>query len=607
MEADSASLQFPISLDAVISVALNIENLKVILEFLLGVIRRHEDTLKQLKARPADPESEEEEASEKVESEEEEQVEEEIGEEDVEVERTSPVASSNEGLPKALQQLQALIKRLKKRKREIKAEADRNNTQDRQLLELKERFQSQETLMQAALGQMDRRSSTLEEALAGERKGRQELEGRVGQWEGKAKDLEGQVRQLEDRVRELEERKVESSVVVVKEIEKTTVIEPPPQMHYSKPTPRDEGETLEDASDLAQRVSELETRLGANDYRLSSCERQLNSLPSAIRACEDSVTHVASDLDTLSGSVTRQATLIQDLEELISGLESKHEQLQETTSEVKLAQTADEQAIKDLEERLAALEKAHRSTDSRSLENQSAIEELRKLLKFLQEELRNKADADSLDMVKSAIVGMSGKSGSSAALSLMPTKDSNLLHELNRKIAGIEDALARLAGVSTASTKIGEFSDRLEAVEKGLKLKASSEDLDMLLGLLKRQRTDLDKLEQNLREIEERPTHVSVSDQANPDAVVKAESTKLIRLSRRVDSLEETIKGFNFPDMADLGKFTQEMKRLAEMQEELRAAIEKLRKEMQTRLRELEELLGRKSDQSMVLEVERNC
>jgi len=603
MDADSATLQFPISLDAVISVALNVENLKVILEFLLGIIRKHEDQLLQLKARPPDPESEEEEASEH-----------ELAPKEEHPEGSKPVAST-EGLPKALLQLQALMKRLKKRKREITAETDRNSVQDKQLFELKERLQTQETQVQAALGQMDRRASTLEEALAGERQSRQTLEGRVGEWEGRAKDLQGQVRELEERVRGLEERKVEPSVIV-KEVQTVTVVEqapqPPaskrtPQTPASRRTPRDEGETLEDASDLAQRVSELETRLSASDHRLSSCEHQLADLPPAIQACEDSVTGVASDLQALSGSVTSQAEQIQDLEGRVSGLESKHEQMQESVSEVKLAQTADEQAIRELEERLAALEKAHRGTDTRSLENQSAIEDLKKQLKFLHEELRNKADADSLDMVKSALVGMSGKSGSSAAMSLMPTKDSNLLHDLNRKIAGIEDALARLAGVSTASTKIGDFSDRLEVLEKGLKTKASSEDLDMLLGLLKRQRTDLDKLEQSLREIEERPTHISGSDQASPEAVVKAESTKLIRLSRRVDSLEETVKGFNFPDMADLGKFTQEMKRLAEMQEELRAALEKLRKEMQTRLRELEELLGRKADQSMMLEVERKC
>lgn len=594
MDADSSALEFPISLDAVVSVALNVENLKVILEFLLGLIRKHEDQLQQLKARPPDPESEEEDISEHEIPQKEENP------EGPKAEQAAPT----EGLPKALLQLQALMKRLKKRKREIKAETDRNSAQDKQLFELKERLQTQETQVQAALGQMDRRTSTLEEALAGERQSRQTLEGRVGEWEGKAKDLEGQVKQLEERVRELEERKVEPSVVV-KEVQKITVVEQAPQELSPKPTPREERETLEDTSDLAQRVSELESRLGASDYRLSSCERQLSDLPPAIQACEDSVTRVTSDLETLSSSVTSQAEQIQDLEGRVSGLESKHEQLQESVSEVKLAQTADEQAIRELEARLSALEKAHRGTDSRSLENQSAIEDLKKQLKFLQEELHNKADADSLDMVKSAIVGMSGKSGSTAAMSLMPTKDSNLLHDLNRKIAGIEDALARLAGVSTASTKIGDFSDRLEALEKGLKTKASSEDLDMLLGLLKRQRTDLDKLEQTLREIEERPTHISGSDQASPEAVVKAESTKLIRLSRRVDSLEETVKGFNFPDMADLGKFTQEMKRLAEMQEELKAALEKLRKEMLTRLRELEELLGRKADQSMLLEVER--
>lgn len=647
MEEESELLQFPISLDAVVSIALNVENLKVVLEFLLGVIRKHEDVLKRLQARPIEPDSDPEES--------------ELPSLPTSLDPANQ-SSDSEALGKVLAHLQALIKRLKKRKREIFAENDRNNAQDKLLSALKERMEGLENQLQNRVSQVERRMEVAEDTVTAEMKRTDDLNAKIRELEekqrnleekqrsleeketeleGKSKELEGKSKELEDKSKEMEEKSVkleqksealdekskelegksEELEIRIRELErnkgenKTVVVrqevERPPARQVKVPspkrTPRDEGETLEDASELAQRIADLESRMSDADQRLLSCENAVSPIPSQLQTCETTISSLSSDLDALNSTVTSQGELLGELEAMNRDTQEKVGELQETSQEVKLAEKADQRAIADLEERLSALEKAHRGTDERSRENQSAIEELKKLLKALEEQLRDKADADALDMVKSALVGMSGKGGSAAALSMLPTKDSNLLHDLNRKISAIEDNLARLAGVNTASMKLTEYSDRLEAMEKAIKTKAATEDLDMLLGLLKRQRSDLDKLEQTLREIEERPTHISGSEQPSSEAIVKADSSKIIRLSRRLDSLEETVKSFNFPDMADMGKLTQEMKRLAEMQEELKAAMEKLRKELMGRMRELEELLGRKADQSMVLEVERNC
>lgn len=53
-EFDEASvrLEFPVSLEAILNVSIHADNLKVVLQFILDVLRRHEDDLTNLKQRP---------------------------------------------------------------------------------------------------------------------------------------------------------------------------------------------------------------------------------------------------------------------------------------------------------------------------------------------------------------------------------------------------------------------------------------------------------------------------------------------------------------------------------------------------------------------------
>jgi len=50
MDVPATSLEFPISLEAVLSVSLDFDNLKVILEFLLGLIKGHDGLLRSLQS-----------------------------------------------------------------------------------------------------------------------------------------------------------------------------------------------------------------------------------------------------------------------------------------------------------------------------------------------------------------------------------------------------------------------------------------------------------------------------------------------------------------------------------------------------------------------------
>ena len=49
-QVTTATLEFPVSLDAVLSVSLDVDNLKLILNYLLGLLRGHDGLLHGLRS-----------------------------------------------------------------------------------------------------------------------------------------------------------------------------------------------------------------------------------------------------------------------------------------------------------------------------------------------------------------------------------------------------------------------------------------------------------------------------------------------------------------------------------------------------------------------------
>ena len=149
---------------------------------------------------------------------------------------------------------------------------------------------------------------------------------------------------------------------------------------------------------------------------------------------------------------------------------------------------------------------------------------------------------------------------------------------------------------------MGEILQRLEALEHEMTQKASQEDLNLHQTLINKLRADLDRLERWLKELEDRPAPSGLASSGDSGAN-KVDAGKLARLARRVDVIEETLKGL---EGLDLSKINSEIKRLWEAIEELRAALDKLRKDLMSKLRELEDMLGRKVDMSVITELESN-
>ena len=305
-----------------------------------------------------------------------------------------------------------------------------------------------------------------------------------------------------------------------------------------------------DSSGLGERVENLERRADESDNRMTDLERRSSEQAHQLRSVSELSERTQSDLKGLTGHVED-------------------------------------------------LDKSGKITDERSLANQEAIESLRKLIKQLEESLRNKADADALDQLRGVLSALSSKSGGSsgpaAPVPMLSTKDMNLLKELDRRVTTLEENRQN-------GGKMGEILQRLEALEHEMTQKASQEDLNLHQTLINKLRADLDRLERWLKELEDRPAPSGLASSGDSGAN-KVDAGKLARLARRVDVIEETLKGL---EGLDLSKINSEIKRLWEAIEELRAALDKLRKDLMSKLRELEDMLGRKVDMSVITELESN-
>lgn len=369
-------------------------------------------------------------------------------------------------------------------------------------------------------------------------------------------------------------------------------------------------------------LRELSDRMKAQESALESLrsthQAAISAVEGSVRTVDGSVQNHESRLralETSGGGGGSGSGVSGELEDRVERLERRADETDSrvTDTERKAADhdkqlkavtaqcQALESTVSSVNSHLSTVEQNLRTTDERSLENRDAIEALKKLIHGLEEALRNKADADAFDQLRGVVGALSSKSGGSsgvpaAPVPMMSTKDLNLLKELDRRVLVLEEA----AGKAGSNSKFAEILQRLETLEHDVGLKANQEDLDTLLALVNKLRGDIERLEKWLREMEDRPSPggaVSSGDSGN-----KVDSAKLARLARRVDVIEEQLKGL---EGLDLSKIHSEIRKLWEAIEELKAALDKLRKELMAKLRELEDLLSHKVDASVIADLER--
>ena len=144
------ALEFPISLETVLSLSLNFENLKLILEYLLKVLQGHESQLKVLQTTPVK-------------------------------EKTPSSVSVPTDSNQASELLQGLKRRIKKRKVEIKLENEENERQNNLIEELVKRMSLQEEKTEKAeiqIGKIEEIATSQSETLSEHEKRINELQNR---------------------------------------------------------------------------------------------------------------------------------------------------------------------------------------------------------------------------------------------------------------------------------------------------------------------------------------------------------------------------------------------------------------------------------------------
>lgn len=299
---------------------------------------------------------------------------------------------------------------------------------------------------------------------------------------------------------------------------------------------------------INERLAQLELRANGFDHRASEMQGRLSS---------------TSDL------ASSTAEKLKDLEELLKQLQQKLVVL--------------EPKVEEIDNKLAG-------TDYMAHSNKDAIENLKKLLRQFDESLRNKVDADDFDNLRNYLQSGAKTSGSPAAVpSGLSSKDSNMIKDLKRRL---DEMQSQLESHSMGGDRFDELFIRIQAIEKSLKSKAEGSDVDELKSKATKLRVDVDHLLTWLQELENSKSSGGDVSTSVSSGGGGADNAKLMRLVRRVDVLEEELRGLNIPPGLNLSALAEEIKKLWAAIDELKGMLERLGKELRIRLKELENRLN---------------
>lgn len=331
--------------------------------------------------------------------------------------------------------------------------------------------------------------------------------------------------------------------------------------------------------ELEERLNNLELKSDNDEERLSNLEKKSDSYDERLNNLENKSDSNDNKLKDLARKLDRVEDIVQS---------SNREDM-----------------LKDLARKIAALEDVTRGLDDRSSKNETDIQQikddialLRKVIKQMEDVLRQKVDADDFDALRSLLQSMGTTGGSSGApASAIPTKDLNMLKDLKRKYDEMEQSLKGITSFNPDS--LTDILNRLAKLENAIKHKAEQRDLDELRELFNKLGVDFSRLERWLKEMESRgfggksggePVESSASSNASVD------SSKLNIFVRRLSTVEDIIQNLNIPPGCDLTKIMEEMNRLSAGLKELRDMLDRLMKEMNSRFKDMYDRASNKDE-----------
>jgi chromosome segregation ATPase len=376
-------------------------------------------------------------------------------------------------------------------------------------------------------------------------------------------------------------------------------------------------------SGLDTSVKDHTSSLSNHEARIKDLENRLENVLSSLGEQPKSVEIIERTIPSDSSSAL-DSEAARQMQDRLARLELRTNGLDSKTSETdkRLASTSDlatstaeklkslEDLLRELQQKLGGLETKVAETDNKltgtdylAHSNKDAIEHLKKMMKAFDEALRNKVDSDDFDNLREYInSGAKTTGGPVMPPSGISSKDSNMIKDLKRRL---DEMQASFEQQSMGGDRFEEIFLRFQAIEKTLKGKAEASDVDDLKGKTAKLRADVDRLMVWLQELENSKASTSDTSLSVSTAGSGPDNAKLARLARRVDVLEEEMRGLAIPPGVNIGALAEEIKRLWAAIDDLKGLFERLGKELRNKLKELENRMNDSISSSVLSDFEK--
>jgi DNA repair exonuclease SbcCD ATPase subunit len=584
------TLEYPVSVEAILNVSFNYEGFKTIFEYILTVLRRHESSLSKQSSKNSslsdelsDLRSQLQKTSELAKSL---QTTSESHSSQLSSHETihSSLSSSLEGvkttvqnledsqkdtlnsvsaLQKALKQVQGQVNDMDNLTQNLEAASFSQKKilekQDQSLSEIKERLEK----VEEDLSKQSRNFEHLKKELEGVAEKSEKHEKNINEINSKVERHTGNLNDHEKRIHQLE-LDIEQAMNAIKGLggevmQISKPVEPVIHEVQSNVDSSALNNVLDDLNELRKSLKDIEIRVSDNEDLASRAKDLADKNESSLKKVEDEVSELG--------------IYLKKLEDLLKKSSGKQIDLSEIKSEVS-------------KDDLDALKKLLKSLEDRVKVNTEDIENLKKQSKLLEEALKRKASLDDLDAIRH-----SSTPGQAVPIDLKALREvqhrlddlSKQMQDLSSRIteprgAGDPKALKDLSlrlddllkQLSSLSQRFDEQGSRLSSFEVSLNKKANKSDID-----------DLKKL-------------FSSMDFKPSKGEEGGDSSRLLSLYKRIAFLEDHLKGLTLPEGQDLISIFNLFIKFQSDSKDWLSRLEKQIKDLFAKIKELEDLINKK-------------
>jgi DNA repair exonuclease SbcCD ATPase subunit len=552
------TLEYPISVETILNISFSHEGFKMVFEFILDILRKHEAALKKFQS-ASSTESKFLEEIEKLRSE------------------LFKTQESTESLrldhSNRLNSLDNSQQVLENNHQDFKKDLDAlkdsvyliETTQKEKFNDIESKIESLTSISNANQRNIDNHDTSLKEIYARLDKNEEEISKQLRSLDFLRKELDGQSERLD---------KTERNVMETKEsLENHTGV----------------------LNDHEKRLHQLETDI---DQAMKAIKSLGGEVQQISKPSEPVVHEVVSNQD--NSKYDSLWDNIKDLSKLIKDIDLRLTNNEDNTSKTKdLAEKTDNfckklnNDLKDLQDALQRLEDLARRPQgkpgdverSSSDVSRSDLESLKKLLKQLEDNLKSKASLEDLNSIKHVSTGQA----------VVP--DLKGLRELQHRVDELQKSIQSLPKSEPnkfSGKELQDLTSRVESLEKHLAgLLSRLDDVGNRLSGIevslnkKSNKSDLDDLKKLISSQDSRP--VLKSD----DSV---DSSKLTSFSRRLGYVEEALKLLTLPEGYDIIAIFNIVIKVQAETKEFKDKSDEYFKKIFSKLKELEDLINKKAN-----------